>query len=135
MGARGAEGEDAETGQGGFGMTEVFPVLAGDGGDGVEHDGGGDGELDDEAGQAEEATSGSSQGGGPGVEAFGLDCDFSGAVSRRAMWRHCSRALLTAVPMDSWARSGRRRMRDSSGIPAFAAMVMRRDLLSRRDLA
>ncbi len=68
-----AEGEDLEAGEGVSRLRKIFTLPAGDFSDGVEHDGGGNGELDDEAGQAEEAADGTGGGGGEGVGPLAAD--------------------------------------------------------------
>ena len=64
-----SQGQDLETGQRALGVREVFSMGAGDVGNGVEHDRSGNGQLDEQAGQAEEAANGACDRGAYGVGA------------------------------------------------------------------
>src|SRR5580704_15443032 len=69
----GAEGEDLQASQAGFRVEEVFPLTAGNLNDGMQHDGGGDGKLDEQTGQPKEAADRASDGSSGGVGAL-VDC-------------------------------------------------------------
>ncbi len=64
-----AERKDLQAGERGLRGGEVFALRLRDPGDGVQDDGGGEGELDDQAGQAEEAADGTRDSRGDGVRA------------------------------------------------------------------
>ncbi len=69
----GAEGEDLQASQAGFRVQEVLPLTAGYLNNGVQHDGGGDGKLDEQTGQPKEAADRTGNGGSGGVGAL-VDC-------------------------------------------------------------
>lgn len=68
-----AQREDLEAGERALGGGEVFALAAGDLSDGMQHEGGGDGQLDGKARQTEEAAYSTGYSGSHGVGAFAAD--------------------------------------------------------------